>query len=86
MTSHLTAFECMYYLFLIQWLIKRQPVADLSELNICAFSKYGTIAQVLSSKATSLAVFWGQELRRKAADNGGCRRYRVPKVAASVFK
>lgn len=63
--NHLTAFNAL--LPVLYKAYKDTPVADLAEQ--IALLKAWDHRSSVNSNATSLAVFWGQELRRKAAEN-----------------
>jgi acyl-homoserine-lactone acylase len=63
--NHLTAFDVL--LPVLYQAYKAAPVTELT--NQIALLKAWDHRASVSSKATSLAVFWGQGLRRKAADN-----------------
>jgi acyl-homoserine-lactone acylase len=68
-SSHLTAFTVL--LPVLYKAYDAAPVADLAD-QIALLRAWDKRSGV-DSKATSLAVFWGQELRRKAADNETAR-------------
>jgi acyl-homoserine-lactone acylase len=63
--NHLTAFDVL--LPVLYKAYKAAPVTELA--NQIALLKAWDHRSGVDSKATSLAVFWGQGLRRKAADN-----------------
>jgi acyl-homoserine-lactone acylase len=63
--NHLTAFDVL--LPALYTAYKAAPAAELAE-QIALLKKWDHRSSV-NSTATSLAVFWGQELRRKAAEN-----------------
>jgi acyl-homoserine-lactone acylase len=68
-SSHLTAFDVL--LPVLYKAYDKSPVDQLSE-QITLLKGWDHRFDV-SSTATSLAIFWGQELRRKAADNKSAR-------------
>ncbi len=67
--NHLTAFDVL--LPVLYKAYDAAPVADLAD-QITHLKAWDHRSSV-NSTATSLAVFWGQELRRKAADNKEAR-------------
>lgn len=67
--NHLTAFDVL--LPVLYKAYEAKPVAELTE-QIALLKAWDHRSHV-NSKATSLAVIWGQELRRKAADNIAAR-------------
>ncbi|MFT5276999.1 MAG: acyl-homoserine-lactone acylase [Glaciecola sp.] len=64
-SSHLTAFDVLLPILYKSY--SAAPVAELAEQ--IALLKAWDHRSSVKSKATSLAIFWGQELRRKASDN-----------------
>ena len=68
-SSHLTAFDVLLPILYKSY--SATPVAELAEQ--IALLKAWDHRSGVKSKATSLAIFWGQELRRKAADNKTAR-------------
>jgi acyl-homoserine-lactone acylase len=64
-SNHLTAFSVL--LPVLYKAYDAAPIADLADQ--IALLKAWDHRSGVDSNATSLAVFWGQELRRKAADN-----------------
>lgn len=68
-SNHLTAFDVL--LPVLYKAYDAEPVAELDEQ--ITLLKAWDHRSGLNSAATSLAIFWGQELRRKAADNQTAR-------------
>jgi acyl-homoserine-lactone acylase len=68
-SSHLTAFDVL--LPILYKAYDAAPVAELVEQ--IALLKAWDHRSSVDSTATSLAIFWGQELRRQAAENEGAR-------------